>query len=52
MPPHYGLGMVGLIVVGNPGNVAEAKAVNQIGRAKAAFSELFAKLGTTRAAAK
>ena len=50
--PHYGMGMVGLIVVGSPGNVVEAKAVNQIGRAKITFAELFAKLGTTQAAAK
>jgi pseudoazurin len=50
--PHYGMGMVGLIVVGNPGNVAEAKAVNQLGRAKTVFAGLFAKLGTTQAAAK
>lgn len=32
--PHYGVGMVGLIVVGTPGNLAEAKTVPQTGKAK------------------
>ena len=39
--PHYGMGMVGLIVVGQPVNADEAKAVKQTGKAKAAFAELF-----------
>jgi pseudoazurin len=39
--PHYGMGMVALIVVGEPVNAAEAKAVKQNGKAKAAFAELF-----------
>jgi pseudoazurin len=39
--PHYGMGMVALIVVGQPVNADEAKAVKQTGKAKAAFSELF-----------
>ena len=39
--PHYGMGMVALIVVGQPVNAHEAKAVKQTGKAKAAFAELF-----------
>ena len=39
--PHYGMGMVALIVVGQPVNADEAKAVKQTGKAKAAFAELF-----------
>ena len=43
--PHYGMGMVGLIVVGEPTNVAEAKAVLQKGKAKPHFEKLFQQLG-------
>jgi len=43
--PHYGMGMVGLIVVGDPQNVAEAKAVLQKGKAKQHFEKLFQELG-------
>ena len=50
--PHYGMGMVALIVVGTPGNLAEAKAVPQTGKAKQVFSGLFDKLSTQAAAAK
>jgi pseudoazurin len=39
--PHYGMGMVALIEVGNPVNLEHAKAVKQTGKAKAAFAELF-----------
>ena len=39
--PHYGMGMVALIVVGQPVNADEAKAVKQTGKAKAHFAELF-----------
>jgi pseudoazurin len=49
--PHYGMGMVALIVVGTPGNLAEAKAIPQIGKAKQVFAALFDKL-TTLAASK
>ena len=42
--PHYGLGMVGLVVVGEPVNLNAAKGVRQIGRAKAKFAELFSKV--------
>ena len=50
--PHYGMGMVALIVVGKPGNLAEAKAVPQVGKAKQVFTALFEKLPTQAAAAK
>jgi pseudoazurin len=49
--PHYGMGMVALIVVGAPGNIAEARAVAQPGKAKQAFVSLFEKLPTQAAAA-
>ena len=43
--PHYGMGMVGLIVVGDPVNLAEAKAVPQKGKAKKKFETLFGNVG-------
>jgi pseudoazurin len=42
--PHYGMGMVALIVVGKPTNLEQAKAVKQIGKAKKVFEELLAKV--------
>ena len=39
--PHYGMGMVGLIVVGDPVNLAEAQAVPHKGKAKKRFETLF-----------
>lgn len=39
--PHYGMGMVALIRVGEGTNIEEAKAVKQTGKAKATFDELF-----------
>lgn len=39
--PHYGMGMVALIEVGQPVNLEDAKAVKQTGKAKAVFAELF-----------
>ena len=40
--PHYSMGMVGLIVVGDPSsNLEKAKAVTQPGKAKQAFAKLF-----------
>ena len=39
--PHYGMGMVGMIVVGDPVNAAEAQAVPQKGKAKKRFEHLF-----------
>jgi pseudoazurin len=38
--PHYGMGMVGLVVVGEPGNLAEAQAVRHPGRAAQVFATL------------
>ena len=43
--PHYGMGMVGLIVVGDPVNLAEAQAVPQKGKAKKRFETLFGNVG-------
>lgn len=40
--PHYGMGMVALIMVGNPVNLEEAKAVTHPGKAKKVFADLFA----------
>ncbi|MBL8581192.1 MAG: pseudoazurin [Rhizobiaceae bacterium] len=39
--PHYGMGMVALIVVGKPVNLDAARAVKQTGKAKKVFEELF-----------
>ena len=39
--PHYAMGMVALIAVGEPGNLDDAKAVKQTGKAKKVFEELF-----------
>lgn len=43
--PHYGMGMVALVVVGTPTNVEEAKAVTHPGKAKPAFAALFEQTG-------
>ncbi|AWM85406.1 pseudoazurin [Microvirga sp. 17 mud 1-3] len=50
--PHYGMGMVGLVVVGEPANLDQAKAAAHPGKAKQAFATLFDKLATTATAAK
>lgn len=50
--PHYGMGMVGLVVVGDAANVDQAKAATHPGKAKQAFANLFDKLATTTTAAK
>jgi pseudoazurin len=42
--PHYGMGMVAMVVVGEPGNVDEAKSVVHPGKAKPAFAAMFDKL--------
>ena len=39
--PHYAMGMVALIRVGEPTNAEEARAVKQTGKAKVVFAELF-----------
>jgi pseudoazurin len=48
--PHYGMGMVGLVVVGDAANVDQAKAVTHSGKAKQIFAGLFDKLATQTAA--
>ena len=50
--PHYGMGMVAMIVVGTPANEEQAKAVTHPGRAKQIFANLFSRLEATRTAAK
>ena len=50
--PHYGMGMVAMIVVGTPGNVDQAKAVPQVGKAKQAFAKLFDKLEASKTASR
>lgn len=40
--PHYGMGMVALIVAGESTNIEEAKSVKHPGKAKKVFEELFA----------
>ena len=42
--PHYAMGMVMLVVAGEPVNVEAAKAVKQPGKAKQVFADLFAQL--------
>ena len=50
--PHYGMGMVAMIVAGNPANEDQAKAVPQVGKAKQVFATLFDKLDANKTAAK
>jgi len=38
--PHYGMGMVGVVVVGNPDNLAAAQKVSHPGKAKQMFAKL------------
>jgi pseudoazurin len=42
--PHYGMGMVALIVVGKPVNLEHAKAVKNPGKAKTVFADLIAQV--------
>jgi pseudoazurin len=49
--PHYGMGMVAMVVVGTPTNQDTAKAVNHPGKAKQVFTTMFGRL-TTQAAIK
>jgi pseudoazurin len=44
--PHYGMGMVAMIVVGAPTNQDAAKAVNHPGKAKQVFAAMFGRLST------
>ena len=48
--PHYGMGMVAMIVVGAPGNADQAKAVSHPGKARTIFAGLFDKLSTSKTA--
>jgi pseudoazurin len=48
--PHYGMGMVAMIVVGTPTNLDEAKAIRQVGKAKLVMAGLFDKLAAQTAA--
>jgi pseudoazurin len=50
--PHYPMGMVGLVVVGDPVNEAAAKEAPQAGKAKTVFADLFGKLDAQKTAAK
>lgn len=42
--PHFGMGMVGAIVAGDPLNLAEVKALKYPGKAKAAAAAMFAEI--------
>lgn len=42
--PHYGMGMVALVVVGEPTNLQEAAAARHPGRARQVFGDLIAKV--------
>ena len=42
--PHYGMGMVALIVVGNAQNLEQAKGAKQSGKAKNVFDALLARV--------
>ena len=42
--PHYGMGMVALIRVGDTANIEEAMAVKQTGKAKKVFEGLFSQV--------
>jgi len=50
--PHYGMGMVAMVVVGTPVNEEQARAVPQVGKAKQVFAALFEKLAATKTASK
>jgi pseudoazurin len=50
--PHYGMGMVGLVVVGEATNLDQARAAQHPGKAKQIFAGLFERLGRTATASK
>ncbi|MEH2614434.1 pseudoazurin [Bradyrhizobium sp. AZCC 1693] len=50
--PHYGMGMVALIAVGKPGNVDQAKAIPQVGKAKQVFAKLFDQFEASKTASR
>ena len=43
--PHYAMGMVGLVIVGDPVNKSTAAAVEQKGKAKKKFEDLLGQIG-------
>lgn len=47
--PHYGMGMVGVVVVGNASNLASAQKVSHPGKAKQVFGSLLSKSATQTA---
>jgi len=44
--PHYAMGMVALVIVGEPVNLEEARAVKHPGVAKKRFEQIFAEIPT------
>ena len=50
--PHYGMGMVAMVVVGTSTNVDEAKSIPQVGKAKQVMAGLFDKLAALKTAEK
>ena len=46
--PHYGMGMVALIVVGEPANLEEVRAVKQPGKAQKVFEALLAQVPSAK----
>ena len=49
--PHYGMGMVGVVIVGNAGsNLVAAQKVSHPGKAKQTFAGLFSQVGVRTAA--
>ena len=50
--PHYGMGMVAMVVVGTPDNVDAAKAIPQVGKAKPVMAGLFDRLAAAKTAEK
>lgn len=50
--PHYGMGMVGIVAVGEAPNLDKAKAASYPGKAKSTFAGLFEKLATSDTASK
>lgn len=45
--PHYAMGMVALVVAGNPVNLDQAKAVKHPGKANRVFADLFKQYAAT-----
>lgn len=50
--PHYAMGMVGLVVVGDAANVDQAKETRHPGKAKQAFANLFGNIANAKTAAR